>query len=148
MSMTFISVSGQQKLATNTNTQTLIAAQLVNKAYQTGDTLAIKSVIAPDFIDHTERGDIGLDKFTKMIAYVRKAYPDMKTEIIKEFADEDYVFSLLHFTGTSKGNAGTPDGNYDLHTIEVYKFENGKIIEHWAYTQMKEVMKLKSGTKQ
>jgi predicted SnoaL-like aldol condensation-catalyzing enzyme len=148
MSMTFISVSGQQKEVTNGNTQNLTAAQLVNKAYQTGDTVTIKSVIAPAFIDHTERGDIGLDKFTKMIAYVHKAYPDMKAEIIREFADEDYVFSLLHFTGTSKGNAGTADGSYDLHTIEVYKFENGKIVEHWAYTQMKEVMKLKAGTRQ
>jgi hypothetical protein len=34
-----------------------------------------------------------------MIAEIHKEFPDMKTDVIREVADDDYVFSLMHFTG-------------------------------------------------
>ncbi len=66
----------------------------------------------------------------------------MKMEMIKEMADDDYVFSLMRYTGTSNGQMGMPKGPYDMKTMEVVKFKDGKAVEHWAYMQPADVMKM------
>jgi predicted SnoaL-like aldol condensation-catalyzing enzyme len=37
-----------------------------------------------------------------------------------------------------------PKGPYDMHIIEVSKYKDGKAVEHWAYLDGKEVMKMMS----
>ncbi len=84
----------------------------------------IDSVVASDFVDHTDRGDMGRDSLKAMITSVRQAFPDMKTEIIKEMADNDYVFTLMRITGTSSGAMGMPKGPYDMHAIQVARLKD------------------------
>ena len=52
-------------LQTNDNTEeqkNLAASNVITKAFQTGDVSGIDSVVADDFVDHTDRGDkIGRD---------------------------------------------------------------------------------------
>ena len=49
----------------NDNTEeqkNLAASNVITKAFQTGDVSGIDSVVADDFVDHTDRGDkIGRD---------------------------------------------------------------------------------------
>src|SRR5687767_2412643 len=79
----------------------LDAHHSISKAFEAGDASIVDSVTAVDFVDHTDRGDMNRDSLKKMITEVRKHFPDMKTEVIKEFADDDYVVSLERYTGTS-----------------------------------------------
>ncbi|HVE60934.1 MAG TPA: hypothetical protein VNA26_03895, partial [Chitinophagaceae bacterium] len=48
--------------ADNTNTaeeqKNLAASNVISKAFQTGDVSGIDSVVADDFLDHTDRGDM------------------------------------------------------------------------------------------
>ena len=94
-------------------------------------------------LDHTDRGDkVGRDSLKAMIQYVRTNFSDMKMETIKEMADGDHVFQWMRYTGSSDGTKGMPAGPYDMRAIEVTRFQNGKAVEHWAYMDMAEMMKM------
>jgi predicted SnoaL-like aldol condensation-catalyzing enzyme len=120
----------------------LAASHIVNNAFQTGDISKIDDAIAADFVDHTDRGDMNRDSLKAMVTMVHKEFPDQKMEVIKELADNDYVFSLMRWTGTSAGQMGMPKGPYDMKAIEVVRFKDGKGVEHWSYMQPQDVMKM------
>ncbi|MDB5222140.1 MAG: hypothetical protein JWN83_807 [Chitinophagaceae bacterium] len=121
----------------------LAASDIIDKAFQTGDVSKIDSVISPDFVDHSDRGDFkGTDSLKAMVKFVHENMKDMKTEKLHELADDDYVFSWMRWTGTSNGAGGMPSGPYDMHAMEISKFKDGKAIEHWTYMDMKEMMKM------
>ena len=120
----------------------LEACHVVTNAFDTGDTSKIDGVVASDFVDHTDRGDKNRDSLKTMIAMWKADSKDNKTEIIKELADEDYVFSWLRFTGTSGGKMGMPAGPYNMTSIEVVRFnKDGKAVEHWGFMEPREMMK-------
>ena len=121
----------------------LDASHTVNKAFETGDVSGLDSVIADDFIDHTDRGDKkGRDSLKAMVKMVHDNFKDQKMEIVKEMADNDYVFSWMRFTGSSDGSMGMPAGPYDMRSIEVAKFKDGKAVEHWSFMEMQDMMKM------
>jgi predicted SnoaL-like aldol condensation-catalyzing enzyme len=142
----FSACKNDSKLASspdNTMAQkNLEASHIVTKAFETGDASMIDSAVAADFVDHSDRGDMGRDSLKAMIVSTKKNFPDMKTDVIKELADDDYVFTLMRFTGTSNGAMGMPKGPYDMHAIQVVKFKDGKGVEHWEYVEAGEMMKM------
>ncbi len=120
----------------------LAASHIVSDAFMSGDPSKIDDAVAADFVDHTDRGDMGRDSLKAMISVMKKEAPDMKMTLMKELADDDYVFSEMEFTGTSTGDMGMPKGPYDLHAIQVVKFKDGKAIEHWEYMRYVDMMKM------
>jgi len=121
----------------------LDASHVVDKAFKSGDVSGIDSVVADDFVDHTDRGDVkGKDSLKSMISMMHSNFKDMKMETLKEFADNDYVFSWMRYSGNSDGAMGMPKGPYDMHGIEVVKFKDGKAVEHWGYMDMQEMAKM------
>ena len=122
----------------------LDAFHAVDNAFQTGDISGIDSVVASDFIDHTPKGDYNRDSLKAMITMMKKA-GTMKSEIKKELADDEYVMGWLHWTGTSDGSIpDMPAGPYDMNGIEVVRFKDGKAVEHWAFMDAREMMKMMS----
>ena len=119
----------------------LAASHIISDAFGSGDISKIDSAVASDFVDHTDRGDMGRDSLKAMIKMVNATNKDMKMEIIKELADNDYVFSLMRFTGTSDGSM-MPAGPYDMQALQVVKFKDGKAVEHWEYMEPREMMKM------
>ena len=113
----------------------------VDKAFQTGDASGLDSVIADNFVDHTDKGDKNRDTLKAMIKMWHDADKTMKMETTKEVADDNYVFAQMHMTGTGDGMM-MPAGPYDMHSVEVVKFSNGKAVEHWGYMEMGEVSKM------
>ena len=120
----------------------IAASDAVSKAFETGDVSKIDSVVADDFVDHTDMGDKkGKDSLKAMITMTHGMMKDMKMEKVHELADDDYVFSWMHFSGTSDG-VGMAKGPYSLNAIEVSKFKDGKATEHWTFVNMMEMMKM------
>jgi predicted SnoaL-like aldol condensation-catalyzing enzyme len=120
----------------------LAASHAVNDAFGTGNTGALDSVIADNFVDHTERGDkSGRDSLKAAIAWMRSDSKDMKLQVVKELADDDYVMSYNRYTGTSSGGMGKP-GPYDMQAVEVVRFKDGKAVEHWGFWESQYVMKM------
>jgi predicted SnoaL-like aldol condensation-catalyzing enzyme len=119
----------------------LDAMHVVNKAFETGDVSGIDSILAPNFVDHTDKGDMNGDSLKAYIKTAHAADKTMKLQIVKELADDEYAFAVMHFTGTGDG-VSMPAGPYDMHTTEIVKFSNGKATEHWGYLEMGEVAKM------
>jgi predicted SnoaL-like aldol condensation-catalyzing enzyme len=125
----------------------LEANHVVIKAFETGDVSGLDSVIADDYVDHTDRGDKkGRDSLKAMVSWVRSMNKDMKADIIKEAADDDYVFSWMTLSGDHDGTMG-PKGPFKMKAIQVTKFNNdGKAVEHWEYMEPAEMMKMMGQT--
>jgi predicted SnoaL-like aldol condensation-catalyzing enzyme len=120
----------------------LDAFHAVDTAFQTGDISLIDSVVASDFVDHTPKGDRNRDSLKAMITMMKNA-GTMKSEIKKEFADDEYVMAWMHWTGTSDGSMpDMPAGPIDMNGIEVVRFKDGKAVEHWAFMDARDMMKM------
>ncbi len=119
----------------------LDAMHVVNQAFETGDVSHIDDVIAADFVDHTDQGDKNRDSLKAYIQKFHQSGTTMKMEILKEVADSDYSFAMMHYTGEGDGSM-MPKGPFDLHEVEVARFKDGKAVEHWAFVNMGEMMKM------
>lgn len=123
----------------------LDAFRAVDTAFQTGDLSRIDSVVASDFVDHTPKGDMGRDSLKAMITMMKNA-GTMKSETKKVFADDDYVMAWMRWTGTSDGSLpDMPAGPYDMSGVEVVRFKDGKAVEHWAFMDARDLMKMMGG---
>lgn len=121
----------------------LDAAHAVNKAIESGDVSKLADYIAADAVDHSDHGPVkGLDSIKAELAMIHTMGTDMKFETIKEFADDEYVFQWMHFTGNNTSPAMGPIGKYDMNAIEVSKFKDGKTVEHWEFMQPADMMKM------
>ena len=121
----------------------LAASNVIDEAFKSGDVSKIDSVVATDFVDHTDRGDkVGRDSLKALVAMIHNNFKDMKMEKVHELADDDYVFSWMRYTGTSDGSMGMPKGPYEMNVTEVAKFKDGKAVEHWSFVDMKDMMKM------
>ena len=128
----------------NNNSKTyknLEASRAVSKAFESGDVSGIDSAVAANFVDHTTRGDMGRDSLKAMIKMVHATNKDVKMEVIKELADDDYVFTWMRFTGTSDGTM-MPVGPYNMTGLQVVRCDDGKIVEHWEFMEPREMMKM------
>ncbi len=144
----FTSCSGNTEASSdNMNTQqeqqNLAASDVINRAFETGDVNGIDSVVADDFLDHTDRGDMkGRDSLKAMVKMIHANFKDMKMEKVREVADEDFVYSWMRYSGTSDGTMGMPKGPYDMKAIEVSRYKDGKVVEHWSFMDMQDMMKM------
>ncbi|MDR3453721.1 MAG: nuclear transport factor 2 family protein [Rhodoferax sp.] len=79
------------------------------------------------YVQHNPGAQDGPEGFRKFIAFLREKYPQSHSEIRQSFVDGDYVILHVHAVrepGT-RGNA----------IVDIFKLENGKIVEHWDVTQ-------------
>ncbi len=77
------------------------------------------------YVQHNPNAADGVEGFKQFIAYLKKNEPDSHSEIKRVFADGDYV--ILHVKATGRT---TP-----VAIIDVFKLEEGKIVEHWDVIQ-------------
>ncbi len=121
----------------------LAAFNVVSNAFETGNVSGIDSVVADDYVDHSDRGDIkGRDSLKAMIVVMHDFMKNGKTETIHKAAKDDFVYGWMRYTGTSNGEMGMPVGPYDMQSVEVVKFKDGKATEHWAFMEMQDVMEM------
>lgn len=123
--------------------QNLEAVHNISKAFETGDTSLINKSVAKDFIDHKDYGDVkGIDSLKAFILVSHEHIKNLKMEIIKELADDEYVMSWIQFRGTGDGQANTMQGDFNVRGMEIMRFKNGKAAEHWEAMDMRDVSKM------
>jgi Predicted ester cyclase len=121
----------------------MAANDVITKAFETGDTKAMDSVVADDFVDHSDHGDIkGRDSLKAMVNMIHTTMKDMKMEMMRSIADDEYVSTWMRYSGTSDGSMGMPKGPYDMHAIELTKFKDGKATDHWSFMDMRDMAKM------
>jgi predicted SnoaL-like aldol condensation-catalyzing enzyme len=79
------------------------------------------------YTQHNPTAADGPDGLKAFVAFLRDKFPNNRSEIKRIFADGDYVIVHVHAVrepGT-RGNA----------IIDIFKLENGKVVEHWDVIQ-------------
>ncbi|WP_454693600.1 nuclear transport factor 2 family protein [Achromobacter aegrifaciens] len=79
------------------------------------------------YVQHNPTAPDGPEGFRKFIAFMKEKYPKFHSEIKRSFTDREYVILHVHSVrepGT-RGNA----------IVDIFKVENGKIVEHWDVIQ-------------
>jgi predicted ester cyclase len=75
-----------------------------------------------------------LEGMKEDIQYLRAAFPDLHLTIEQSCAAADTVWIRMTARGTNRGPfIGPPTGKpITITVIDVCRFENGKIVEHWG----------------
>jgi predicted SnoaL-like aldol condensation-catalyzing enzyme len=130
---------GQKSSMSSTAQKNLASSRAVAKMFESGDFSKVGDYIAADAVDHGGMsGDVkGLDNIKASFAQMTGMMTDMKSEIVKELADDEYTFQWMKQSSTMKVDAmGMKAGTKNsLDAIEVSRFSNGKIVEHWSFYQ-------------
>jgi len=124
----------------------------VTQCFDSKDFSKIGDYIAGDAVDHSgDSGDIkGLANIKAQFEKWTAGMESQKTETIKDMADDEFVMSWNHYTGTYKtAMMGHKAGDkYDMKAVEVAKFKDGKAVEHWTMMEPGDVMKMMGNMQQ
>ncbi|MGV0169009.1 nuclear transport factor 2 family protein [Furfurilactobacillus sp. WILCCON 0119] len=102
-------------------TNTDIALSLIN-LFATGETKIAEAHLAKDYIQHNLNFGTGRDQFIEAVTGLQQAPTKTTVETIRSFSDGPYV--VLHSRYNFAG-AGDQIG------IDVFRFEDNMIAEHW-----------------
>jgi steroid delta-isomerase-like uncharacterized protein len=108
------------------------------EAFSKGNLKAVDGIIAPNCIDHEmvmPGQKQGLDGFKATVVDMRKAFPDLKIEMVDFSYSKGKAFVRYHMTGTNKGAfMGKPatGKKVDLWGFDEIRFKNGLAVEHWG----------------
>jgi predicted SnoaL-like aldol condensation-catalyzing enzyme len=88
---------------------------------------AAAKFLGPRYTQHNPRAADGPEGLKAFLAFLREKFPDYHSDIKRVFADGDYVILHVHNIPTpgARGNA----------IIDIFKLENGKVVEHWDVRQ-------------
>jgi predicted ester cyclase len=84
----------------------------------------------------------GIDSLKAFILASHEHIKNLKMELTKELADDEYVMSWVQFKGTGDGQENTVQGNFNVRDMEITRFKNGKAVEHWEAMDMRDVSKM------
>jgi predicted SnoaL-like aldol condensation-catalyzing enzyme len=107
------------------NRQAVLA--FYEKGLNQKDADAALAYVGDRYTQHNPNAQDGPEGFRKFIGFLREKFPNSHSEIKRSFVDGDYV--ILHVNAVrepgTKGNA----------IVDIFKLENGKIVEHWDVVQ-------------
>lgn len=91
------------------------------------DADAALAYVGNRYVQHNPGAPDGPDGFRKFIGFLREKFPNAHSEIKRSFVDGDFVILHVHSVREpgSRGRA----------IVDIFKLENGKIVEHWDVVQ-------------
>ena len=98
-----------------------------DKALNQKDFDAAAPYFGPKYIQHNPGAPDGIEGFKAFIAMRKEKFPNAKSEIKRAFAEGDFV--ILHVFGHRE------PGDRGVAIVDIFRLENGKIVEHWDVIQ-------------
>ena len=125
----------------NTPAKNIATTLAIDKAFLTGDVSKLDQYIAADAIDYSSTGNvIGIGAIKQFFLKVHAGIGDMQHQILKTYADNEYVFQWMHIWGTNTKQSGLSAGSkYDITIVGVTRFKNGKAIEYREFIQRADI---------
>ena len=117
------------------NSNEAMYRRLIDEAFNQGKLDVIDELVSPDALEHQRGTKPGRQGVKETVTYLRSAFPDFKLTIDSLVADGDRVWAIQRGTGTNLGSfAGKPPSGrqMDITVIDVCRFENGALVEHWG----------------
>jgi predicted SnoaL-like aldol condensation-catalyzing enzyme len=107
-----------------------IAIKKIVEIFNTGDLAEVDSLFSSEYVDHQRPAwldSTGPEEFKQIVLSARKSLPNLQVTIEDLIAEGDRVVARLHWRST------LPAGkNIDRETIDILRFVNGKVVEHWG----------------
>ncbi len=107
------------------NRQTVLA--FYEKGLNQKDADAALQYVGNRYVQHNPTAADGPEGFRKFVAFMREKFPNSRSIIKRSFVEGDYV--ILHV------NAVREPGTRGSAIVDIFKLENGKIVEHWDVVQ-------------
>jgi predicted SnoaL-like aldol condensation-catalyzing enzyme len=108
-----------------TNKQVVL--DFYEKALNQKDFEAAARHFGPRYIQHNPLAADGIEGFKRFIEFRREKFPNAKSVIKRALVDGDFV--ILHVHGIRE------PGERGVAIIDIFRLENGKIVEHWDVIQ-------------
>ena len=128
-SILMLSLSNGAALAASAQEEANRAAVLAfyEKGLNQKDADAALAYVGDRYVQHNPNAPDGPDGFRKFIGFLREKFPNSHSEIKRSFVDGDFVILHVHSVREpgSRGRA----------IVDIFKLENGKIVEHWDVVQ-------------
>jgi len=104
-----------------------VVVDFYDKALNQKDFEAAAKHFGPRYIQHNPNAADGIEGFKKFIEFRREKFPNAKSEIKRALADGDMVILHVH--------AVREPGERGVAIVDIFRLENGKIVEHWDVVQ-------------
>jgi predicted SnoaL-like aldol condensation-catalyzing enzyme len=101
--------------------------EFYNKALNDKDFDAASKYLGSRYTQHNPVAADGPEGLKAFLGFLRDKFPNSRSEIKRVFADGDYVILHVH--------ALREPGTRGRAIIDIFKLENGKIVEHWDVAQ-------------
>ena len=111
-----------------------VLRRVIEEGFNKGNYAALDALFATDYREHQFGLKTTLEGFKEDIQYLRAGFPDLHLTIEQSIADADMVWIRITARGTNLGPfIGPPTGkSMTITVMDVCRFENGKIVEHWG----------------
>lgn len=117
-------------------TNTTVASRWYEEVFNAGKLELIDELFAPNFVDHDPSNPLpGLEGVRQLVSMYRGAFPDLHLTIEDEITEGDRIVTRFTGRGTHKGSLmGIPPTGkrVTITAIDILRFENGRIAEHWG----------------
>jgi len=110
----------------------------------------VKSVIEDVFNKHNLAAadkyfvELGREEFKQFLNRYFLAFPDLHATVEHMLAQDNLVVVYLNWTGTQKGvfqEMPPTDRAVTIRSADLYRIENGKIVEHWEVVDNLDLLK-------
>ena len=91
------------------------------------DFEAASRYMGPRYTQHNPIAADGPEGLKGFLQFLRDKFPQSHSEIKRAFADGDYVILHVH--------AVREPGTRGRAIVDIFKLENGKVVEHWDVAQ-------------
>ena len=81
----------------------------------------------PRYTQHNPNAADGPEGLKAFLGFLREKFPTSRSEVKRVFAEGDYVILHVH--------AVREPGTRGSAIVDIFKLENGKIVEHWDVVQ-------------
>jgi len=119
------SVQGADAKQQESNKKNVV--EFYDKALNQKDFDAASKYLGSRYTQHNPVAADGPEGLKAFIQFLRDKFPNSRSEIKRVFAEGDYVIVHVH--------AVREPGTRGRAIIDIFKLENGKVVEHWDVAQ-------------
>jgi predicted SnoaL-like aldol condensation-catalyzing enzyme len=91
------------------------------------DPAKVERHLPPNYIQHSSLAEPGLEPLKRFLAHVRQESPHAQQTIHRAFVEGDHVIVHVHVVRWPSDPG--------LAVVDIFRFENGAIVEHWDVIQ-------------
>ncbi|WP_055585438.1 nuclear transport factor 2 family protein [Streptacidiphilus griseoplanus] len=91
------------------------------------DFAAASELIGDRYVQHNPLIADGVEGFRDFLDSLRENFPDLRADVRRLFAEGDHVIAHVHGVRIP-GQRGTA-------IVDIFRFEGGRIVEHWDVMQ-------------